>query len=105
VAGRLGQTHTDAAGRFAFTLSPGSHDLSVQAIGFRPRLLQGIQVGSGDTTPVTVVMEPAPVRLREIVVTPSTFGILQPEDLSRVQTLTREQVRSQPHFGRTSIAR
>lgn len=99
VADRLGEAHTDATGRFALTLSPGPHDLLVQAIGFRPRRLQGIQVGRGDTTSVTVVMEPAPVRLSEIVVTPSSFGILQREDLSGVQTLTREQVQSQPHFG------
>ena len=99
VADRLGEAHTDASGRFALPLSPGPHDLLVQAIGFRPRRLQGIQVGRGDTTSVTVDLEPAPVRLSEIVVTPSSFGILQREDLSGVQALTREQVRSQPHFG------
>ncbi len=96
VSGRLGVVRTDDMGRFQLTLTPGPYDLLVQALAFSPRQLRGIRIGHGDTTAVTVVLDPAPVRLDEIVVTPGTYGILREASVATEQALTRDYVHALP---------
>jgi hypothetical protein len=97
VAGRMGEVRTDAQGRFQLSLGSGSYDLEVRALRFAPRDVQ-VQVVEDRIAEVTVLMEWAPVRLDEIVVAPSTFGILKPEVIITPQTLTRDELNTQPHI-------
>jgi hypothetical protein len=98
VSGRMGEVRTDARGRFQLSLGPGSYDLKVRALGFAPTDVP-VRVAEGRIVEVTALMERAPVRLDEIVVAPSTFGILKPEVISRPHTLTRDELNIQPHIG------
>jgi hypothetical protein len=98
VSGRLGEVRTDAAGLFQLALPPGAYDLLVQALAFAPQRLLGISIGDGDTTSVTVTLDPAPIRLDQFVVTPGTYGILQGGSVVIQQTLTREYVNALPRM-------
>jgi outer membrane cobalamin receptor len=88
VSGRLGEVWTDATGLFRLTLAPGEYDLLVEAL----------RIGHGDTTAVTVRLDPAPIELDELVVTPGTYGILKHASVVAEQTLTRDYVNALPRF-------
>jgi outer membrane cobalamin receptor len=98
VIGRLGEVGTDAQGRFRLRLAPGSYDLLVRALAFAPQRLRDIRIGHGDTISVTVVLDPAPITLDELVVTPGTFGILKDASLVAEQTLSRDYVNALPRM-------
>ncbi|MGD2123741.1 MAG: TonB-dependent receptor [Gemmatimonadota bacterium] len=89
---------TDADGRFRFVLPPGSYRLRVEAYGFAPEGVAGISINEGETILVTLLLEPRPFELAEMVVSPSTFGILR-EGPVPVHTLTRQEVEASPHIG------
>jgi len=99
VSGLPGEVRTDARGTFRIRLESGSYDLTIRALGFAPQELTGVSVPSADTSSVTVYLSRAALRLTEIVVTPSTFGILDEQEVITQQTLTRDEVRSQPGLG------
>jgi len=98
VSGYLGVVRTDASGWFRLTLAPGAYDVLVQALAFAPQRLRDIHVGHGDTTSVTVVLEPAPIRLNELVVTPGTYGVMKDASVVAEQTLSREYVHALPRM-------
>ena len=99
VSGLPGEVRTDARGRFSLRLDSGAYSLKVRSLGYAPWERQDIQVTNGDTSSVLVFLNRAPLRLTEIVVTPSTFGILDEEEMVTQQTLSRDEVRSQPGLG------
>jgi outer membrane cobalamin receptor len=99
VSGRLGEVRTDATGLFRLTLAPGQYDVVVQALAYAPQRLRDIRIGHGDTTSVTVTLDPAPIRLDELVVTPGTYGILKQASVVAEQTLTRDYVNALPRLG------
>jgi hypothetical protein len=99
VAGRLGELLTDQAGWFELSLPGGTYDLTFHALGYAPRQLHGVQISAEPGEPLTVFMTPAPLRLSEIVVTPSTFGILEAQVVAVPQTRTLEELTTYPHFG------
>jgi len=99
VSGRLGELRTDSEGRFAFTLAPGAYAVGVRALGYAPRQLDSVIVSPGDTTSLAILMEPAPLHLRTVIVAPSTYGIISEEEISAPQTLTRRDVQTRPHMG------
>jgi len=99
VVGRVGEARTDEGGRFALTLPAGTYDLEARALGYAPRRMSAVTVAAGDTSVVGVTMNPAPVRLSDIVVTPSTFGILGEREVVTDVVLSREQIETRPHLG------
>ena len=99
VSGLPGEVRTDAQGFFSLRLDSGSYGLTVRSLGFAPWQDQYLRVTNGDTSSVLVYLNRAPLRLTEIVVTPSTFGILDAEEVVTQQTLSRDEVRSQPGLG------
>jgi outer membrane receptor protein involved in Fe transport len=99
VSGLPGEVRTDARGRFRVRLESGTYDLTVRALGYAPRELPDLAVTGGDTSIVSVYLRRAPLRLTEIIVTPSTFGILDEDEVVTQQTLSRDEVRSQPGLG------
>ena len=98
VSGRLGEVWTDATGLFRLTLAPGRYDVLVEALAYAPQRLRDVRIGHGDTTSVTVRLDPAPIQLDELVVTPGTYGILKHASVATEQTLTREYVNALPRF-------
>ncbi len=98
LAYRVGEVLTDARGHFRLSFSPGAYNVTVRAMGYRPgRVDAVVRAGSSDT--MTVFLRPAPISLEEIVVTPSTYGILKESNLVGSHTLTREEVQARPHLG------
>lgn len=89
---------TDEDGRFSLPLSPGAFNLTVEAFGFVTATESGIRIIGGETTELEIRMEVEPFRLDEIVVTPSTFGLLRGH-LASGQIITREELRTRPQFG------
>jgi outer membrane cobalamin receptor len=99
VSGRVGEVRTDEAGRFRLTLGPGTYELTVRSLGYAPRRLEDVLVTDGDTTTVTVLLDRAPLQLRTVVITPSTYGIIGEAELVAPRTLTRRDVETRPHVG------
>ena len=99
VAGRVGEVRTDQQGRFRLTLPAGTYDLEVRAMGYAPQRVAGVRVSTADSSAVAVVMVPVPLRLSEIVVTPSTFGLLGEGQVATEVVLRREEIETRPHLG------
>jgi outer membrane receptor protein involved in Fe transport len=89
---------TDGDGRFSLSLPPGMFDLTVEAFGFISYTEQGIGVSSGETTELMIRLEADPFRLDEIVVMPSTFGLLK-EHMASGQIISREELQVRPRLG------
>jgi len=98
IRGRLGEVRTDAEGRFLLSLRAGVYDISVRALGFSPETIEDLEVVNGAVDSVTVVLERAALRLRDIIVAPSAYGILKPEVIATRQSLTRDEINNRPHF-------
>ncbi len=89
---------TDESGRFSIGGVPtGITDLRVSRIGFQVTTVT-VNVATGDTVEVTIVLNPAATRLRDIVVTPGWFGVLDAPVVAQ-QTLSREQIEEIPQLG------
>jgi len=98
LVGRLGELGTDEAGRFELALIPGVYDITVRALGYSPSKRNRVAVVAGEVTELTFVLRRTALRLRDIVVTPSTYGILTSEAVVTQQTLTRDEINNRPHF-------
>ncbi len=99
IAGRMGELLTDYRGQFQLSFAPGSYDVTVRAMGYKPVRLDSVHFHAGWTDSVSVFLESAPIRLDEIVVMPSTYGILKESRIVTSHTLTREDVQTRPHLG------
>jgi hypothetical protein len=93
---------TDAYGHFAVALPPGQYRVVVEAIGAHKSDEMDVGVWVGQTTGITIHLSILPFRLDEIVVAPSTFGMLRTQGPSG-QALTREELEAQPHPGNDII--
>lgn len=90
---------TDTEGLFEISDVPtGMYTLSVSMLGFEPEQRAGVHVEAGRTTEVTFLLEPATVRLSEVVVTPGFFSVMQRQP-TVPQTLTRQQIQTLPALG------
>jgi hypothetical protein len=79
-------------------LPPGQYHVLVEALGTQESGQIDVRVRVGQTTRITVRLSAQPFRLDEIVVAPSTFGLLRTQGPSG-QVITREDLESQPHPG------
>lgn len=95
---RIGEVRTDSDGRFQLGLSAGSYNVSVRALGYLPRTRFGVRVVNGEATNAQFFLTRTALRLRDIVVTPSTYGILTPNVVATQQSLTRDEINERPHF-------
>jgi hypothetical protein len=96
------EVRTDQDGRFSLVLPPGRYELTVAAFGFEEGALRDVVVEEGRPTQVTVLLRASPFRLDEIVIAPSTFGMLRTQPLSG-QLLTREELEILPNPGNDII--
>lgn len=99
VAGRIGELRTNQEGYFELSLPTGSYDLTFNALGYAPQQRDSVVATAGRVETLSVHLTPAALRLSEIVVTPSTYGILEAQVVAVPQTRTLEEMNIYPHFG------
>lgn len=98
IEGQEGLWWTDPGGRFEIDAEPpGTIVVRVSAAGYIPMESESIIVDAGTTAVLDFELSPQPLFLRQVVVTPSKYGLLQKEMESRV-FLDREEVRRTPHL-------
>lgn len=93
-------TVTGHDGHFSLgVVTAGEYTLRVMRIGYRPLVVLHFKVADeGDTPPLSLVLERAPVPLAAVVVTPGYFGIMQPS-VATPHTLTRQDIETVPQIG------
>jgi hypothetical protein len=87
-------------GSFAFArVAPGEYTMRTRRLGFRPAM-STIHVADGDLSvaPQVVTLEPTPVPLTAVVVSPGYFGIMA-QQIGAPQTLDRDEIRTRPQLG------
>jgi hypothetical protein len=93
-------TVTAHDGAFAFSrVAPGDHELRVRRLGYHPAT-SAVHLVEGDVSvaPIVVTLEPTPVPLTAVVVSPGYFGIMG-QQVAAQQTLDREAIRTRPQLG------
>ena len=76
----------------------GTFTLEIRRIGFVVERLEGIAVGPGQPTVVTILLDPAPITEDELVVTPSRVSLLREQPVSPLG-LSRDEILALPHLG------
>lgn len=88
----------DSDGRFEFRNLPiGAHMLEASMLSFETQQ-QSVVIQQGQVTEVHFALTPETVSLREVVVTPGRFTVMQARP-SVNQTLSREEIQSLPQLG------
>jgi hypothetical protein len=65
---------TDLNGQFRVLAVPvGTHNIRFSCVGYRTLVKPDVFVASGDRTSISVYLEPAPIKMEEVVVAPSYF--------------------------------
>ena len=91
-------TLTDAEGRYALDLPPGTYDLQFSFIGYSTHRADSLHIASDAQVPLVIALQPTTIALREMTVTPGRFAIMGDATGSR-QTLSQEEIQSMPQFG------
>lgn len=89
----------DSSGNFRFTqLSPGSYSVTISGINYLTRILNNIQVTSGNENTLSVELEPSIRNLDSVVVTSrkNTARAASMETPLSVQRLTVEEIKRNP---------
>jgi hypothetical protein len=89
---------TDGEGRFVLAVPAGRYCITTEALGVTESGPTEVTVTAGQITRVTLSLEVTPIPLEELVVSPSTFGMLRTQGPSG-QILTRTDLEAQPHPG------
>lgn len=89
---------TGDAGAFSVEVRAGTYEVQAQAPGFEGPSRATVRVAQGDTAEVVLFLRSVPFRIDQIVVTPSTYGMLS-EHVVSGQILTREELEVQPQLG------
>ncbi len=88
--------YTDAGGRYTITgLPPGEFVIEFSYIGFRTERIERFQVAANALSRIDVELEPRPLQLSEVVVTPGQFAVMGGEPAVR-QALTRQDLETIP---------
>ena len=77
---------------------PGEYELTVTGMGWDGTTVDGVQVRRDETTVIGITLAPLAISLAEMVVAPSTYGVLQ-DPLAPAQTMSREEMRALPQLG------
>ena len=86
---------TDTAGNFRITgIQPGSYDITVQLIGYKPAKLFNVLASNGNANVLNIELEKAS-ELKEVTVKTYTYGKKAETPLS-TQSLTAEEIKSNP---------
>lgn len=99
VVGTATGSATDAEGRFVLPrLAPGTYTLEAAMLGFDP-VQRTITLEAGAALdPITFRLGVSAVPLREVVVTPGRFTVMEVE-ATAAQTLSRDEIQNLPQLG------
>ncbi|MCP4581183.1 MAG: TonB-dependent receptor [candidate division Zixibacteria bacterium] len=90
---------SDIQGTFIIPdVNPGAYNLKIRCIGYETKILENVQIGDSETANLDVPLVRQPIQLKEIVVTPGTFAIMESETSVR-QSLTREDIETVSQLG------
>jgi len=93
----LGGT-TDENGQYLISKIPqGTYTLTFSYIGYEDKELNQIEIAVQSELVLNVELKPAPLQLKEIVITPSKFAVMGREPIIK-QTLTEQNLQTMP-FG------
>ncbi|MDH4034280.1 MAG: TonB-dependent receptor, partial [candidate division Zixibacteria bacterium] len=76
----------------------GTYALKVSHIGYEPRQYDDLVVTAGETLRLDFELTPKPISVKNIVVSPSRFAIMETTP-SVQQSLSRKDIESMPQFG------
>jgi len=85
----------------AFTMpdvAPGTYDVEARRPGHVVERLNDVEVAGGAATDVAFALEPAPIALDEIVVTPSMVTLLRTDPVAAM-AFDRDEILALPHLG------
>ena len=90
---------TDAQGNYVVAgLEPGTYTLRASFVGYADKLIEGVEVATGDTTTVNVALSQGEVMLEEVVAI--GYGTQQSEDVTgSVTTVPTENIEALPVTG------
>ncbi|MCA9738554.1 MAG: TonB-dependent receptor [Gemmatimonadetes bacterium] len=90
---------SDADGRFRVDgLPAGPFRVDVNALGYETGTRM-VEVAAGQTAGVDVELAFAPIPLREMVIAPGSFGVLEAAPVATGITVTREDIEATPQIG------
>ncbi len=88
-----GGATTDADGRYKFSsLPPGTYDLKVKFIGFSPKTIKGVVVYADKSVFVDIKLASSAVAIKEMTVEAYKVPLIQKDETSTGQTVTREEI-------------
>ena len=79
-------------------LAAGAYTLEAHLPGFVVERFEEVRVAPGEVVEVQILLQPAPMELDEIIVTPSFISLLREEAVTGL-TLDREDIFALPHLG------
>ena len=98
VVGESIGTVADKDGRYVIVRVPaGEYTIEASLLGYRPQQATMVKIADGAVR-LDFSLEPEPITLGEIVVTPGRFAIMH-DDPVRKQTLTKEDIHTLPQLG------
>lgn len=90
---------SDLRGAFRIPdINPGTYSLEIKCIGYESKILENVRVDKATATTLDISLARQPVQLKEIVVTPGTFAIMESEASVR-QSLSREDIETVSQLG------
>ena len=90
---------TDENGRFAVSdMRPGRYTIEAHLPGFVVERRADVEIESGLVRQISFDLEPAPVPLDEIVVTPSQVSLLRSDPVASL-SFSRDEILALPHLG------
>jgi hypothetical protein len=103
VEGAKKGARTNVDGKFTVTVTPGSYNLRITAVGYKTKVLESVSVLPGDVKSVDVTLEPQAVIGEEIVVSgtlereSATSQLVQRKNAATMNdVLAAEQIRKTP---------
>lgn len=91
------RTATGADGRFLLAAIPaGEHEVRAELIGYKPVVVERVQVRAGRSVEVPIVMTTAPVALPGVVVEAQRVRLVEPEVSTTHEVLVAREIRELP---------
>jgi hypothetical protein len=99
IVGGLTGTRSNVEGDFSLSkLAPETYSLNISHVGYESREYDDLVVNAGETMHLDVELTPKPISVKNIVVSPSRFAIMETTP-SVQQSLSRKDIESMPQFG------
>jgi len=90
---------SDIQGAFKIPgVNPGAYNLEIKCIGYESKLIENVRVDSTSFVALDIPLKRQPLLLKQVVVTPGTFAIMESESSVR-QSLSREDIETVSQIG------